>query len=692
MASRGGCLRWWEPRIRAGTLVGASLLRAGTAATVLAVGLLGRAEAQPQPATQASGASAADITELTPEQLANLEVTSVSKKPEKRWRTAAAVYVITRDEIRRSGVTTLVDALRLAPGVQVARINSNQWAVGIRGFGSRLARSLLVLIDGRSVYTPLFAGTYWEVQDVLLEDVERIEVIRGPGGTLWGANAVNGVINIITRSSRDTQGAFATVGGGTEEQGFLGLRYGGGSGDRFSYRVYGKAFDRGAEFHRSSGGFDGWHMLQGGFRTDWERGPSDSLSLQGDLYRGKAGQRTSITSLAPPFLSVVESDSDLSGADLVGRWLHVSSGGAEWSVGAYYDRTDRQDPNFSEVRNTVDLDVQRRASYGRHDLTVGLGYRVSAGTAEAVPTIAFLPPRRTDQLWTGFVGGDLSLVDNVLLATPGLKFERNDYSGFEVQPTLRLIWTPSGRHALWASTSRAVRTPSRVEHDLSVLSLIEPRTPTFTRILGSREFRSEKTLTAQLGYRTRPDPSLTLYATVFYNDHDDLLSLEPGTPFREDSPPPAKLVLPVRIANGIQGSSYGSELSADWSPLSGWRLAGSYSHLRLKLRRSPDSLDASTAASTNGAAPRHTGLLQSRLDIWGKASFDVTARLVSRLPAQRISGYLGLDARLSWRPTEQLEVVLVGQNLASPRHAEFASGALVTEIRRGLYGGITWRR
>lgn len=640
---------------------------------------------------QTQGATPKDLTEFTPEQLANLEVTSVSKKPEKRWTTAAAIHVITREDIRRAGVTALVDALRLAPGLQVARINSNQWAVGIRGFASRLSRSMLVLIDGRSVYTSLFAGTYWEVQDVLLEDVERIEVIRGPGGTLWGANAVNGVINVITRASRDTTGAFVSVGGGTLERAFVGLRYGGTSGDRLSYRVYGKAFDRGPGFHATTGNFDGWHMFQGGFRADWEKTASDTLAVQGNAYGGRAGQRSSVTRLDPPSVSVVEADSDLSGANLAGRWQHVSAGGARWSAGAYYDRTDRRDPTFREIRNTIDLDVQRRARYRRHDLIVAAGYRVSSGATSAVPAIAFVPADRTDHLWTGFVTDAVTLAANRLVLDAGVKLERNDYSGFEAQPTLRLVWTPSPTRSLWISGARAVRTPSRVEHDLLGYSLIDARAPLFTKVLGSRDFRSEETLTGELGYRVQPHPRLTVDSVVFFNDHDGLLSIEAGPPFRETSPPVPRLVVPLRIANGIGGSSHGAEVAADWLPLGGWRLTAAYSFLRLSLRPSAGSLDTSTAAAANGTAPRHTGLAQSHLSLGNKASFDITARYVGALPALNVSSYVGLDARLAWYPNPKLEIAIVGQNLAQARHAEFSVSRLVTELRRGVYGHLTWR-
>jgi iron complex outermembrane receptor protein len=636
-------------------------------------------------------AAQADLTDLTPEQLANLEVTSVSKKPEKRWTTAAAISVITRDEIRRSGVTTLVDALRMVPGVQVARINSNQWAVGIRGFGSRLSRSMLVLIDGRSVYTPLFAGTYWELQDVPLDDVERIEVIRGPGGTLWGANAVNGVVNVITRSSRDTLGSLATVGGGTLERGFATLRYGGIAGDTLSYRLYGKAFDRGPGYHATTADFDAWHMFQGGFRADWEKSASSTVIVQGDVYGGRAGLRSTRTTVNPPSTGVIEADSDLFGANVVVRFQHVASDGVQWSVGSYYDHTDRRDPTFREVRNTGDLDVQRRASYGRHDLILGVGHRSSAGRTSGIPTVAFVPARRTDRLWTGFVTDTLTLAPNLLVLDAGLKFEHNDYSGFETQPSLRLLYTPSPAHTLWASAGRALRTPSRIEHDFVAESLIDPRTPLFSRILGSRSFTSEKTVTGELGYRVKPHQRVTVDSVVFYNRHDDLLSLEPGKTFLETSPPPSRLILPLLLANGIEGSSRGAEIAADWLPGESLRLAGSYSYVNLSLRSSPGSLDTTTAASTKGSTPRHTAQLRSQLSLGGTASFDVMARWVGSLPALKVPSYLGLDARLGWRPVPRLELAVVGQNLADARHAEFASGGLVTEVRRGVYAGLTWR-
>jgi iron complex outermembrane receptor protein len=643
------------------------------------------------PAARAEEQRPRDLTELTPEQLADLEVTSVAKKPQKTRRTPAAVYVITREGIRRSGVTTLVDALRLAPGIHVARIDSNKWAVGVRGFASSLTRSVLVMIDGRTVYTPLFAGTYWEVQDTLLEDVDRIEVIRGPGGSLWGANSVNGIINIITRSSRETQGALVTVGGGSTERGLGMIRYGGAAADHVTYRAYAKGFDRGPGFHATTPEFDDWHMGQAGFRTDWERTADESVQVQGDVYRGDAGIRTTITGLTPPFLQTVEADTRLSGGNLLARWQRAPSQGAGWSLRAYYDRTDRREPTFGERRNTVDLDLQRHAAYGRHDLVLGLGYRFSAGTAESVPTIVFLPAHRADRLWTALCRDELSFFDGRFVFALGSKFEHNDYSGFELQPNVQALWTPTARQSVWAAVSRAVRTPSRVEHDLTLTALVDPRTPAFALLSGDSQFRPERVVSVQVGHRVDIGSRLVLDTVLFHNTHRDLLSLEPGTPVRETSPPPGRLLFPLLFRNGIRGTSYGVEFAADCSVREGWRLGASYSFLRLSLRNAPGSLDASTASSTSGSAPRHMATLVSRVDLAGHTTLDAVLRYVDRLPARSIPAYTGLDVRLGWRPVAALELAVAGQNLLDPHHPEFPGGGGETvDVRRGVYGTLTW--
>ncbi|MGH9556109.1 MAG: TonB-dependent receptor plug domain-containing protein, partial [Terriglobales bacterium] len=326
----------------------------GWAAALPAVGQTAPSEKEPR-----------DLTQLSVEELANVEVTTAGKKPQKRAEVAAAIYVITQEEIRRSGATSIPEVLRLAPGVNVARVDSNKWAIGTRGFASRLSRSMLVLMDGRSVYTPLFAGVYWEVQDTPLEDIERIEVIRGPGGTLWGANAVNGVVNVITRDAKDTQGMLASAGAGTVDRGFSSFRYGGRWGGKNAYRIYGKFFNRDPGFHAAGNNFDDWRMGQAGFRSDWELNSRDRFTLQGDFYRGESGQRVSFTILSPPSVATVQQNAELSGGNLLGRWRRALGENGEAALQFYYDRTDRSEPTFREVRDTFDLDFQYRLPLGR---------------------------------------------------------------------------------------------------------------------------------------------------------------------------------------------------------------------------------------------------------------------------------------------------------------------------------------
>jgi iron complex outermembrane receptor protein len=432
------------------------------------------------PAADPAAPPRRDLTELSLTDLAGLEVTTVARSPETLSHTPAAVFVITNQDIRRSGAKTLSEALRLAPGVQISRIDASQPTVGIRGFGSRLARSVLVLIDGRSVYTPLFAGTYWEVQDVLLEDIDRIEVIRGPGGTLWGANAVNGVINIITRRARDTHGTYLEAGAGNEERAFGAARWGGALGPHADLRVYAKYADRDAAFHADGPDYDDWRIGQGGFRLDAERAQSQ-YTLQGDVYEGRAGERTTFASYTSPFARTVFQDADLGGGNLRGLWQRPAGKAATVRLQAYYDHTRRVEPNFSETRDTGDFDLQYDRRDGRNQLLGGLGYRLSRGATGGVPTILFIPPTRTDNIWSAFLQDRIDLSPDRLSLTVGAKVERNDYSGVELQPSVRLLWVPRPRHTLWAAVSRAVRTPSRVDRDLDLTSSVDPSQPVFSR-------------------------------------------------------------------------------------------------------------------------------------------------------------------------------------------------------------------
>jgi len=541
------------------------------------------------------------LKQLTLEELGNIEITSVSKKPEQVRKTPAAIYVITQEDIRRSGATSIPEVLRLAPGVEVAQVDSNKWSLGIRGFGSRLSRSVLVLMDGRSVYTPLFAGVYWEVQDTLLEDVDRIEIIRGPGGTVWGANAVNGVINIITKNAKETHGVLASAGGGSLDQGFFGLRYGGHTQGGLNYRVYGKAFGRDTQFHPDGRHFDDWRIGQAGFRTDWDSQARDTWTLQGDLYNGDTGQRTAITTLTPLAVTNVEGNAELSGGNLVGRWRRALGEGSDVQIQAYFDRTLHGELSFAETRNTFDFDFLHRLSpINRQTILWGVGYRVSSGDVRGLPTVAFVPNQRTDHLFTGFLQDEITVIADRLHLTVGAKVEHNGYSGVEVQPNARLLWTPNLKQTVWTAISRAVRTPSRVEADLQLSGLLQASPPVLVRLVGNKSFSSESLLGYEIGYRNQVNSKLSFDVAAFFNDYNDLLSIEPGAPFPEASPAPPHLVVPFFLANGVGGKTYGTEIATDFRPVTWWRTKASYSFVHLDLKTSPHSTDTTTFTTSVG--------------------------------------------------------------------------------------------
>jgi iron complex outermembrane receptor protein len=627
-----------------------------------------------------------DLTSISLEELAQTRVTSVSKEEEPLFQTPAAVYVITAEDIRRSGATSIPEALRLAPGVDVARINSSQWAVGIRGFTSRLSRSELALMDGRSLYTPLFAGTYWEVQDTVLDDIERIEIVRGPGGTLWGANAVNGIVNIITKNSKDTQGGLLYGGGGNQERGFVGARYGGTAGDTGTYRVYGKYFDREAGYHASNDNFDQWHMAQGGFRSDWKLPSSDRLTVQGDIYSGRAGEQTSLTSYEPPYMRTVDSPAELSGGNLLARWDHSLLGSA-LAVTTYYDRTRRVEPSFQETRDTFNIDIQDEFRLAdRHKVVWGLGYRLSSGRGQGADTIAFVPPDRTDHIFSVFAQDEVALVKDRLSLSLGTKLERNEYTGFELQPSGRVLWSPGSRQAVWAAITRAVRTPSRIERDLSLTASLSPTLPIFAQIIGNDSFTSERVVAYEAGYRVRPADRLSLDLALFYNRYSDLLSVETGTPFPTDG----RQILPFRFANMLGGHASGVELASAAHLTAAWTMAAEYSYLSMSLMAKPGSTDVSSVASDE-ASPRHIARIRSSWRLPAGLDADVSFRWVDAVRSQKTPAYSALDARVAWPIVAKLELAVVGQNLLRDHHLEFGGGPTAVEIPRSVYGEARWR-
>lgn len=655
--------------------------------------ITGRGEAAKKPEITSSG-----LMKMSIEELMEVKIFSVSKKEEKLFQSPAAIYVITGEDIRRSGARSIPEALRLAPGLQVARIDANKWAISSRGFNRRFANKLLVLMDGRSVYTPFFAGVYWDVQDTMLEDVDRIEVIRGPGATLWGANAVNGVINIITKNAGDTRGGIVTGGSGNEETGFGGLRYGGKLGKSAFYSVYAKYFKR-DNFVDGMGkeGGDEWDVLRSGFRIDHNLSGNNSLTLQGDVYNGDKDLKATTTSLTPPFSSIIEDDVDISGGNLLGRWKHIFSDRSDMALQSYYDRTERKSANFKEIRDIFDLDFQHRFLLGeRNEFILGLGYRFITDNTNGSFSFSLDPANRDDHLFSSFVQDEITLIKNRLRMIMGSKFEYNDYVGFEIQPNGRLLWTPSPQHTVWGAISRAVRTPSRADHDMRINTSVFPGSGGPSNVLslfGSRDFDSENLIAYELGYRLQPIDRFFVDIATFYNKYENLRTFEPDTPFSETTPSPSHLVIPLRVDNKLEGETYGVEIAGTWDVTEYWRLMAWYTWLDIQLHLYSSSGDT-TAEVDEGESPDYQFHFRSYLQLPWNLEMDTALYYVDSLPAQDVSNYLRFDARLGWRPAKSLEISFAVQNLFDDVHPEFITnegGAIATEIGRNFFGTITLR-
>lgn len=664
-------------------------LRSTIPSAAMVVGILFAAmAAQGQNATEEGNTNAPVIPSIE-----ELMVTSVSKRPEPLAGAASAIALITEEDARRDGFRNIADSLRLVPGMQVAQINSHTWAVSSRGFNNEYASKLLVLMDGRSVYTPLSAGVYWDAVDLMEEDLERIEVIRGPGGTLWGANAVNGVINITSKSSRDTQGWLTTAGGGNEEQGFGGVRYGGKLGEQTTFRVYGK-YDNHDDtaFTDGSNGEDAWEMGRAGFRLDSGAEELNLFTVQGDYYHAQEEWLYVQPTAIPPFSEVVDDSERVLGANLLGRWSHRFEDDSQFIFQTYYDHTDRESNLPRERRDTFDVDMQHHiAPIQRHNLVVGLGYRLTTDNIEGNYANSFDPDHRTLHLFSGFIQDEMTVVEERLRLTLGTKVEHNDYTGVEVQPGARLAWTPSAAQTLWASVARAVRTPSRAEDDVRInRNAVEPPNGAVVSILGDRSGVSEDLIAYELGYRAVPVDRVSVDIATFYNHYNDLRSLEPGLP---PATPPTS-VAGLYSDNNLKGESWGVELGTDWEAgKNWWHVRASYTFLDLNLHQQPGSLDVTTIPLLEGSAPQHQFSVRSQMDIRHNVEFDVGLRYVDDLENPDIAAYTALDVRIAWRPRTNLELSLVGLNLLDPVHPEFASTQVATplrEIERSVYGQITW--
>jgi iron complex outermembrane receptor protein len=643
-----------------------------------------------------------DISRMSLEDLMNLEVTSVSKRTQKVADAAAAVFVITQEDIRRSGAASIPEALRLVPGLQVARIDENKWAIGSRGFNGRFDNKLLVLIDGRSVYTPLFSGVYWNVQDVMLEDVDRIEVIRGPGATLWGANAVDGVINIITKPAQATQGGLVTAEVGTEERTAEGVRYGGKLGDSAYYRAYTKYFDWEPSIDiTGKAANDGWNAVRGGFRIDTDRVGPNAFTLQGDLYHSNYNETLTIPTLSAPYSSTFPNDGDYSGGNLLGRWTH-SFARSSTSLQVYFDNTNVVDNSlFTDHENVYDIDFQHDIHVGEsQELVWGLGYRSIQDSNGSSFTVSLQPNHSSLNQYSAFVQDEIGFFNQKLRVDIGSKFEHNDFTGFEIQPNIRFLANVSKNQSLWAAVSRAVRTPALTEEGLRLNEgVVPPGAPPFfsplpvaEAVFGSSQFDSEDLLAYEAGYRVQATKTLSLDVAAFYNSYSNLRSAEPGVPFIEGNPAPTDVVVPFVASNKMGGGTYGIEPFVEWKALPKWRLLGSYSYLQMDISKNKNSQDP-TSDNPDGQSPRHTFFVQSSIDLPKHFEQDLSLRYVDRLPSLNIPSYYSLDFHLGWRPGTHLELSLVGQDLLNSRHLEFIPefiNTTPTEVRRNIAGHIVW--
>ncbi len=632
----------------------------------------------------------ATYKKMSLEELMNQEVTSVARQPEPYRQAPSAIQVVTGEQIRRAGASSFPEALRLAGNLNVAQVSSVSWAISARGFNASVGNKLLVLMDGRSIYTPLFSGVIWNMQDYLMEDIDHIEVISGPGGALWGANAVNGVINITSKSAKDTQGLYAEAGGGSWLQDFVGVRYGGLLASNVYFRVYGKYFDRGSEdFADGTSAHDRWNRGQGGFRIDAERSPQNQFTLQGDFYTGK-------TTVTPGAEGNPPAQGNALGGNLLGRWTHTFAEDSDMTLQMYYDRAHLNAPFQSasllgtnipagpliDNLDTFDVDFQDRFPLGsRNRIVWGLGYRFTHDVTQDAPLVAFLPNRLDQNLFSGFVQDEIKLRENLFL-TLGTKLEHNDYTGAEVEPSGRLQWNATDKQMFWGAISRAVRTPSRYDHDL-----FEP-SPSYGTLLGTSNslFKSETVIAYEAGYRAQMGKKVSASLSAFYNTYDNVRSLNLTSGG-----------LPIVFQNNLEGETWGFELSADYQVCERWRLHAGYDFLHESIRVKTGLTDLNKALNET-ADPQHQVFLRSSLDLPWHLAWDVGLRWIASVRNNNggtvgtLPSYFELDSRLAWQPTKQLEFSIVGENLLHARHAESGfAGPSQEQVERSVYAKVSWR-
>jgi iron complex outermembrane recepter protein len=640
----------------------------------------------------------ADLANQSLENLMNMQVTSVSKTEQKLSQTAAAVFVITQEDIERSGATNIPDLLRMVPGMDVGEINGSTWAISSRGFNQQFSNKLMVMIDGRPVYTSTFAGVFWDVMDLPLEDIERIEVIRGPGGAIWGANAVDGVINIIMKKASETKGRLVAAGAGNVERGFGLIQYGGTLGKETDFRVYTKYFDQNQLLDLTGqNGADGWHALRGGFRIESALNAKDSLMVEGDLTSQREGEYGFVLpSVTSPGLVPVAEEIDSTDGSVDAVWTHEISARSETQTQFSYDRHVRDDPQNPEIRGIFDLQFQHHVMWGsRQNVVWGLGYQNSPDDITGGLTVTMDPTRKDLQVFSSFVQDEIALLPDRLYLTVGSKFEHNDYSGFEFMPDIRAAWLPDKRQMMWAAVSRALRAPSRNDTNLVLnFDSLPGNPPTLSRLLGNPDYQDERLVAYETGYRTTLSDRLSLDLAAYYDDYDSLQTTEPGTPFFENSPAPRHEVDPFTYQNLMYGEVDGVEVAANWKVSNRFSLSPGYAFEQVHMHTLAASQDTMTARFVEGAVPTHSAQLRGHLQIAPSLGWDAAAYFVDRLNHQGPTGnvvipaYARVDTGLTWSTLERFSISLVGQNLAEDHHTEFQdiNGALQNgQIKRSAY-------
>jgi iron complex outermembrane receptor protein len=649
--------------------------------------------ALPAHPAMAQAGNPAQLAGASLEELMNIEVTSVSKKEQTLSKTGAAVFVIGPEDIRRSGANNIPDLLRMAPGVEVAQIDANQWAISIRGFNDLYSNKVLVLIDGRTVYVNSFSGVFWDQIDVPLENIERIEVIRGPGGTIWGANAVNGVINIITKSAADTKGGLVTAGAGSRQTADGLVQYGADAGSTGAYRVFGRYFNTdNSVFPGGQRAADGSHGEQAGVRSDWAPSMRDTLSVQGDFLSTEGGGTTAaVFAGPPPFATPVNNELTNTSGDILARWEHTLANGSSTSLQVYDNAMKRNEAGFQMTNNAFDVEFEHHLAAGsRNDVVWGLDYRAEydAGSTSTAYSLHVNPPRSTDSLFAVFVQDEIRLSNWVSL-TLGSKFEHNAFTGFEYEPSVQLVWRMNDRQSLWLSAARAIRQPDLFDYGVQFNLSVEPVPgygPALVTINGSPAVRAEQLNDYEAGYRAQISRRLSLDVTTFLSYYHHLETQVQGTPYVTVSSGSPLLVLPLTFASLAHARDYGAEAFANWQVTGRWRLSPGFSMLRMAIQPDP--------AGQAGFSPRQQVELRSLFSLPKNLEWDGSIKYIGGLASQDVSAYTRLDMRLGWRLGESLEVSVSGQNLATRRHLEFLddSGLFIqTEVARTVFAKLTWR-